>query len=39
MFLGIGSAPVAAGWSVLPGVEPPSSGQREAEHQLFQVGC
>lgn len=44
MFLGTGSAPVAAGWCVLPGVELPSSGQREAEHrraqhQRFQVAC
>lgn len=32
------------GWRLLPGVQLPSSGEREAEHreaqhQLFQVGC
>lgn len=36
MFLGIGSAPVAAGWRVLPGVQLPSSGEREAEHRETQ---
>lgn len=44
MFLGIGSAPAAAGSRALPGVGLPSSGEREAErreaqHQLFQVAC